>query len=226
MFSAIFKTLNQFSEPSFWRVFVRAMIISLILLGLCIWAGLEIASFVPKTDIGWINWIIDQLASFGVAVALFFLFPALASLVMGLYLDRIAEAVEQRYYAADPPGVPVGVVQSMSSAGKLAGQMLLINLIALPFYIVFLFFPLLSIGLYYVINGYLLNREYFEMVALRHGDEAQHRQLRRQHGGRLFVGGCLIAFLFSIPILNLTTPLLGTGLMVHLFKSFDREVQT
>ncbi|MEE8308676.1 MAG: EI24 domain-containing protein, partial [Gammaproteobacteria bacterium] len=184
------------------------------------------AGLVPKTEIGWINWIIEQLASFGVVFAILFLFPALASLVMGLFLDQIAAAVEQRYYPNDPPGVPVGIVQSMSSASKLAGQMLVFNLIALPFYIVFLFFPLLSAGLYYLINGYLLNREYFEMIALRHVDANQHKTLRRKHGGRLFVGGCLIAFLFSIPILNLTTPLLATGLMVHLFKGFEPGVRT
>jgi CysZ protein len=225
MFSAIFKTLNQFSEPTFWRVLVRAVIISLILLGLCIWAGVELAGLVPKTEIGWINWIIEQLSSFGVVFAILFLFPALASLVMGLFLDQIAAAVEQRHYPNDPPGVPVGIVHSMTSASKLAGQMLVFNLIALPFYIVFLFFPLLSAGLYYLINGYLLNREYFEMIALRHGDANQHKALRRKHGGRLFVGGCLIAFLFSIPILNLTTPLLATGLMVHLFKGFEPGVR-
>ena len=157
-------------------------------------------------------------------LAILLLFPAMSALVMGLFLDDIAQAVEQKHYVTDVPGKPVGLKESLISALKLAGEMLLLNLLALPFYLIFLFFPLLSVALYYGINGHLLNREYFELVAQRHGDAAHHKMMRKKHGGRLFLGGCVIAFLFTVPFINLAAPLLGTGLMVHLYKQFPEAM--
>jgi CysZ protein len=223
MINAIIKTINQFFEPSFWRVFVKSLVVTVTLLGLSLWAGLEMASSIPTTGYGWLDWTIDAITPFGAFLAALVLYPALSSLVMGLFLDDIALAVEQRHYPNDQKGTPIGVGRSLKSASQLAVTMVLVNLVALPFYLIFLFFPLMSIGLYYLINGYMLNKEYFEQIALRHGDAALHKALRRKHGGKLFLAGCAIAFLYSVPILNLTTPLLATGLMVHLFKDFNQH---
>ena len=218
MFATLFKTLDQFFEPAFWRVLAKTTLISIILLALSIWLGFQLVDYIPDANWDWVNWIVDNLAFVGVVVAMVIIYPALANMVAGLFLDDVAEAVEQRHYAADPPGIAVGIRTSMWSATKLAGWMLLVNLLALPFYIIFLFIPGLSLVLYYIINGWLLNKEYFELIAQRHGDEAQHQQLRRKHGGRLFLWGCVIAFVFTVPILNLAAPLLATGMMVHVFK--------
>ena len=223
MINAIIKTINQFFEPTFWRVFVKSLVITVILLGFSLWAGLEMASSIPTTGYGWLDWIIEAITPFGAFLAALVLYPALSSLVMGLFLDDIAMAVEQRHYPNDPAGTPIGVGRSLKSATQLAVTLVLVNLVALPFYLIFLFFPMMSIGLYYLINGYMLNKEYFEQVALRHGDAVMHKALRRKHGGKLFLAGCAIAFLYSVPILNLTTPLLATGLMVHLFKDFNQH---
>jgi len=223
MLNAILKTFNQFFEPAFWRVLLKSLLISGVLLGLCLWVGLEMVGSLPQTGYGWLDWIIEKISPVGAFLMAFILYPALASVVMGLFLDDIAKAVETRYYLDDRPGVPVGVRTSFVSALKLGLTMLVVNLVALPFYILFLFFPLLSLALFYLINGYLLNKEYFELIAQRHGDEALHKALRKKHGGRLFVGGCAIAFLFTLPFLNLTAPLLATGLMVHIFKDINQR---
>jgi CysZ protein len=223
MLTAILKTFNQFFEPAFWRVLLKSLLISGVLLGLCLWAGMEMVGAVPQTGYGWIDWIIEKISPIGAFLMAFILYPALASVVMGLFLDEIALAVETRHYPNDPPGVPVGVRTSFMSALKLGLTMLVVNLLALPLYILFLFFPILSLALFYLINGYLLNKEYFELIVQRHGDDALLKSLRKKHGGRLFLGGCAIAFLFTLPFLNLTAPLLATGLMVHIFKDINQH---
>jgi len=226
MISAIFKTFSQFIQPAFWRIFLLSLIVSGVLLGLSVWAGIWFADGLPETGTGWIDWIIDKVAPLSVVFMALFLYPALASMVMGLFLDDIAEAVEQKHYPGDAPGTPIGVGTGLWEAAKLGGEIVLENLIALQFCLIFRFFPLLSFALYYLINGYLLNKEYFELVAQRHGDKTQEKALRKRHGGKLFLGGCAIAFMFSIPLVNLMTPLLATGLMVHLFKGFQQEGAT
>jgi CysZ protein len=47
--------------------------------------------------------------------------------------------------------------------------------------------------------------------------------LRRRHGRTLFTAGLLIAFLLTIPIVNLLAPLIGTAVMVHVFETIRRE---
>ena len=73
---------------------------------------------------------------------------------------------------------------------------------------------------FYAVNGYLLGREYFEVVALRrHAAGGGHASLRRRHRGQLFLAGVIIAFLLTLPLINLIAPVIATAVMVHLYHS-------
>jgi len=100
---------------------------------------------------------------------------------------------------------------------------LLVNLLALPFYIAFFFMPFVSLALYYVVNGFLLSREYMELAGLRHLDGKSVRSLRRKNRGYVFLAGCLIAFLFTVPGVNLIAPIIGAAFMVHVFKTLSHR---
>jgi CysZ protein len=71
---------------------------------------------------------------------------------------------------------------------------------------------------FYVGNGYLLGREYFELAAMRHIPAAEARRLRLANRGTVFLCGLIIAGLASVPILNLLTPLFATSFMVQIYK--------
>jgi CysZ protein len=92
--------------------------------------------------------------------------------------------------------------------------LILVNLIALPFYLL----PGINLALFWIVNGYLLGREYFELVALRHLDVAAARALRRRHALRIFIAGIVIAAFATVPFLNLLSPLFATAFMVHTSK--------
>ncbi|MDX1581851.1 MAG: EI24 domain-containing protein, partial [Alphaproteobacteria bacterium] len=210
---AIGLTLNQINEPAFWKTLLKSLLLSVPLFVLIIWLGLEGIAAIPETGWLWgaVDWLVDKLGGVGVFFAALVLFPAIATMIMGAFLDDIAEAVEKRHYPADPAGTPMSIPAGIWSGLKLAIWTILLNLIALPFYLLGLFFPPLSLGLYYVINGWLLNKEYFEIAATRHVDKPTHKRLRQQYGGTLFLGGCVVAFLFTIPLLNLVAPHLGAA---------------
>ncbi|HZD25594.1 MAG TPA: hypothetical protein VE631_04980, partial [Alphaproteobacteria bacterium] len=76
---------------------------------------------------------------------------------------------------------------------------------------------------YYILNGYLLSREYFELVSLRHMDAKTVHAARKAGGLRLLTAGVGIAVLMTIPLVNLVAPLLATAVMVHLFKGLQRR---
>ena len=79
--------------------------------------------------------------------------------------------------------------------------------------------PPLNLVLYYILNGYLVSREYFELVALRRMEPPAASHMRKINKGRLLFAGIIITFLLTIPIVNLLTPVIATAFMVHVFHS-------
>jgi CysZ protein len=71
---------------------------------------------------------------------------------------------------------------------------------------------------FYIGNGYLLGREYFELAAMRHLAPAEARRLRKANRLTVFLSGLIITGLASVPILNLVTPLFATAFMVRIYK--------
>jgi uncharacterized protein involved in cysteine biosynthesis len=87
-----------------------------------------------------------------------------------------------------------------------------LNLIALPLYLV----PGANIPVYLALNGYLLGREYFTLVAGQRLPLREMEQLRRGQRGRLWLAGALIALMLMIPGFNLLAPVVAIAFMVHL----------
>jgi len=70
----------------------------------------------------------------------------------------------------------------------------------------------------FLVNAWLLGREYFELAAMRFYPPAEAKALRRRHAAYLFGAGMIIALFVSIPILNFATPVFAMTFMVHLHK--------
>ena len=82
-----------------------------------------------------------------------------------------------------------------------------------------LFIPGINILAFFLVNGYLLGREFFEFAAMRFRSEQEAKDLRRRNAGTVFMAGLVIAAFLAVPILNLLTPLFAAAMMVHLHKS-------
>ena len=139
------------------------------------------------------------------------MFPALATLFIGLFLDDVAEAVEQRHYPGDQPGraLPMGVAFAVTLRFTLL--VIVLNILVLPLYVVVIWFPPINMLIFYSLNGYLLGREYFELVARRHAPEPDVATLRKSNGMRVFLPGVVITFLLTIPFVNLLAPMVATA---------------
>jgi hypothetical protein len=148
------------------------------------------------------------------------LFPAFLPLIMSLFLDSVAAAVERRHYPGLAPARSSGIGETLLTGLRFAAVLIGLNLLALPLY---LLLPGANLVLFYLLNGYLLGREYLEQVALRHEIPAHTLRLREMHRGQLLAAGALIAFGASIPLLNLLVPVLATAFMVHVYKRVERR---
>jgi len=170
----------------------------------------------------WLDEFGDWIASAGfwavVTVGSYFLFPGIVTMVMSVLADQIAGAVEEEYYPNRPGTRKVPISDVLWSATKLTLLMVFLNMLAAIPYLI-LFFLTASTGalaLFIAINGYLLGREYYEMVAIRHVNQRAVTTSRITHSGKIFVVGAMIAGMFLVPFLNILAPIIGAAMMTHI----------
>ena len=197
----------------------RALLLSLLLaLGLLTVAWLLLTALLAGVRVAGISWLDSALAALGSVAALalaWMLFPALTLLLLGFFLDGILAAVERQHYPALGPPRRVGLGAALMSALRILALTLVVNLLALPLYLV----PAINFLVYYGLNGYLVGREYFELVALRRMDGAAARGMWRQHRGTLILAGVIVVFLLSLPLVNLVAPVVAAASMLHLVEA-------
>jgi CysZ protein len=213
MVSAFTKALALLGERPFWRIIwhiVLMTIATIVGLYAVVWGVL---THVTLVDIGWLNTLIAVLGGVAVVVLTWLLFPAVVTLVVSCFLERMIVAVETRHYPDLPAPTPLSLWHSVWVALRFTSVMLLLNLLAVPLY---LLLPGVNVIVFYGVNAYLLGREYFELVALRRLDPRTARRLRRSHQLQFFVAGLIITGLLTVPLLNLVAPLIAAAFMVHL----------
>ena len=218
---AILKAIRQFTDPAFRGVFVRSVLLSIVVfaaLTAFVWWALQSWGVLD----GLLGWLFGFFSWTLFAVVTWVLFPAIVTLFVSLFLDEIADAVEGHHYPDDPRGTALGYWEAFVIGLRFTSLLVLLNLCALFLYVLFFWMPLINVFIFYGLNGYLLSREYFDLVALRHGDEGQAARLRRKNAGKLFLTGVVFAFLLTIPVVNLMAPIIGVAAMVHIFKGLAR----
>lgn len=219
---AITRAINQLGEPAFRKVLIVSVLLALVVF-VALFFGIDwvLPEEVNISDWDWLNDALSGIMGYAAFPLLFlvawFFFPAVVTIFMGLFLDSIVDAVEDRYYPDRKAMRSSGLAESASAAARLGGMMILLNLLALPLYLLLVFTAVGPLILYLVINGYLLGREYFELVSMRHFLPADARKLRKSCRDRAFMAGVVIAVLFMVPFVNLVAPLLGAAMMVHVF---------
>ena len=196
--SSFFASLAQSADPRFRRV---------VLLGVALALGLLVAVYlgflwliqwaVPDTlTVPFIGPVggIDAVVSWGSGLLMLllsvFLMVPVASAFTGLFLEDIAQAVEDRHYPNLPPAHPVTLMDGMIASVNLFGLIVLANGLALVLYL--FAGPLIPI-VFWAVNGYLLGREYFTLVAMRRVGKPRARALWQVNRLRIWGAGVLMA---------------------------------
>ena len=169
------------------------------------------------------DWVAG-LAFFGALfVATFLMFPAVVTIVVGLFLDQVAEVVEQRHYPELGAPRKQSILETLGSTVKFAMIVVLLNLLVMPVYLILLFIPGANLVLYYLLNGYLIGREFFELAAFRRLEPVEAARLRKTYRGKVMMAGVMLTFLMTVPVVNLLAPVLGAAFMVHVTQDLLRR---
>ncbi|MEM9047781.1 MAG: EI24 domain-containing protein [Pseudomonadota bacterium] len=213
--------VSQSFDRRFVLVLVKALALTIALL-IGFWFGIGwLISLLPEWsisipfigDIG-LGILAARLAWVAVALASAVLMFPVAAIFIGFFLDEIASAVEARFYPHLQPVRPQPFFETLADAVAFFFVMVLANIIALLLYLISgPFAPFV----FWLVNGYLLGREYFQMVALRRLPPNEARALRKKHFGEVLLAGILMAVPLTVPILNLIIPILGVATFTHLY---------
>ena len=220
--SDFLRALGQLGDGRFLRVVLTGVALALALLA-GVYAGFLalIEMFTPgSVTIPWVGPVggLHSLLGWGslalmIVLSVFLMVPV-ASAFSGLFLESVVDAVEDRHYPALPPATPLPLGESLLDALGFFGVLVGVNLIALAA----LAFagPLVPLVLL-AVNGALLGREYFTLVAARRLGRVGARQLRVENRGQIWLAGVLMAVPLSVPLVNLVVPVLGVATFTHLF---------
>lgn len=224
MITSLFKAFAQLSDPRLRGVLKLGVLGALAAYVILVAAVWTILANVTLFQAAWADIGTDVAIGLAALVLPVLFFPALATTIMGTALERVADAVEDRHY----PGLnwprPQKWTEVLLTTLRFLAVMFAVNLAALPLYLALLITGL-TVVLVTLVNGYLLGREYFELVALRRLDPKQARLVFRNHLGKLWLAGAIIALLFGVPILNLAAPVIATAFMVHVFQSLRSQTE-
>ncbi len=221
MLKAFSKGLSQLNDgPTRGILFISVAVAVIVFFTLWSAVGYALTN-TALFQTGWLESAVDFLGGLATGMLTWFLFPGVVSATVGLFLDRVADRVEARHFPELPSTDGQPFFNSLLSSLRFLTVFVILNVLMLPF----LFFPPVFPFVFYGVNGYLLSREYFELVAFRRLDRNQARALRKANQGRLLLSGVVIAFLLTIPVVNLITPVVATATMIHLFETWRRKQQ-
>lgn len=225
--NAFFAALGQIGDPRFRSVLLRGVGLTILLLFAACAGAIWLINLMSGQEIslpfvGPVPWLNDVLNYSGIVLVLIlpvFLMIPVASAITSLFLDEVAQAVEDRHYPSlpDVPGIPFG--ETLRDALGFLGVLVAANLLAL---ILYAMFPPLAPFIFWGMNGFLMGREYFTLAAMRRLGREGARKLRAKHGPTIWLAGTLMAIPLSVPLVNLLIPILGAATFTHLFHSLNR----
>lgn len=211
MLHALSLAFGQLSDPRILRLIGFSLAITLGL-----FVGLYfLADYLISTYLSLDGWWGNLLSGVGTFLIAWFTFPMFAVALAALFSDQVIDAVMARHYPGRQMPHSVSIPEMIIDGLKMALIALVGNVLALVFLLVPFAYPFVAYGL----NGYLLGREYYEMPAFRRLPRPEAKALFERHRGRFVLSGVVIAFLSTIPFVNLIAPIIGIAFMVHMFES-------
>jgi uncharacterized protein involved in cysteine biosynthesis len=211
LFSPLARAIAQLDDPVFLGVMARCLAWS----AACFVALHLFAVWSVERVLHWhglLGWLVGFLASLGATLIAGWLFLPLAAVIGTLYIDRIAAAVERRYYPMLPParGAPLSV--QLWDGVSLGCRVLLLNVVGL---VLILILPGIGLAIAWAIAAYAIGRGLFAAVAMRRMPRGAATMIYRRARPVVLTYGGIMSISAYIPLLNLFIPLVGTAAMVH-----------
>lgn len=215
------RALGHLADRRFRSILLRSILIALATLAALSAGAIWALGLLPETvhlpligEVGLPFATLEGLAVGAAVLLSLVLMVPVAALVVTFFLDEAAAAVEEACYPGLGPARATGFLEELRTGIAFMVTLIAVNALALLFYL--LSGPLAPLA-FWAVNGYLIGREYFELVALRRVSLDEMKRLRRRHLIQIWLAGVLVAVLLTLPLAGLVAPLLGVATLVHTF---------
>ena len=221
------KAVGQLGDPRFRRVLLLGLGLTIallfgiyaVVLGAVSWLAPDTVALPWVGDVTWVSSLISGASILLMLVLSIFLMVPVASAFTSLFLDDVANAVEEIHYPEMPPVDPLPWGQAISDTLRFLGLIISANIAALILYV---FLPFAAPLIFWGLNGFLLGREYFQLVAMRRMDRLAARAMWQENRIQIWLAGALMAVPLSLPLINLLVPILGAATFTHLYHRLDQ----
>ncbi|WP_171235628.1 EI24 domain-containing protein [Ruegeria sp. HKCCA6837] len=222
--NAFFNALGQIGDPKFRGVLLRGVGLTILLLIAACAGAIWLINWLSGNEIslpfiGAVPWLNDVLNYSGIVLVLIlpvFLMVPVASAITSIFLDEVAQAVEDKHFPSLQPARRIPVSEAALDGLSFLGVLIVANLLALILYAIFT--PLAPF-IFWAMNGFLLGREYFTLAAMRRVGRDGARKLRAKHATTIWVAGTLMAIPLSVPLVNLMIPIIGAATFTHIYHA-------
>ncbi|WP_171176090.1 MULTISPECIES: EI24 domain-containing protein [unclassified Ruegeria] len=222
--NAFFNALGQIGDPKFRGVLLRGVGLTILLLIAACAGAIWLINWLSGNEIslpfiGAVPWLNDVLNYSGIVLVLIlpvFLMVPVASAITSIFLDEVAQAVEDKHFPSLQPARRIPVSEAVLDGLSFLGVLIVANLLALILYAIFT--PLAPF-IFWAMNGFLLGREYFTLAAIRRVGRDGARKLRAKHATTIWVAGTLMAIPLSVPLVNLVIPIIGAATFTHIYHA-------
>ena len=220
-------TLRQLGDPRFRKVLILGVglgcarwvaFFAALMWLLNAWLGPE-ATLPFIGNVTWLDDLLSWTAFISMLVLSVFLMIPVASAITSMVLDDVADAVEDRHYTHLPKADRVPFWDALRDTVNFLGVLIAANIFALILYVMF---PPFALFIFWGLNGFLLGREYFQLVAMRRLGRLGARHMFRDNIGQIWLAGALMAMPLSVPLINLLVPIVGAATFTHLFHRLSR----
>lgn len=213
MIEAISTSISDLTSKPFRSIVLKSIGLTILLLVAALFAMPTLAANTGWNPFPYSDVLFGWIAGIGTFLLMGYLIVPITALFAGLFLDNIADVVEEHHYPHRKKGVAMPTAQAVWTGVKFMLIVIFSNLLLLPF----ILFGGLGFILIYALNGYLLGREYFELAALRHHNIGEVKQLRKDNQMLVYGAGFIVAVVATIPYLNILVPIFATSLLVHIY---------
>lgn len=222
MVEAALRALGQMGDRRFRSALWASILWTLLaFVGLAVALLFTLGHWLALLGVGWLGAVFAVLAA---GFAAWLLFVPLAAGIATLYTERVAAAVEARWYPGLPPGRPASLAsQAWDGVAvflRLAlAQVLLLVLLHTG---LVLFLPWAGV-LWLALSGWAYARGLFVALAMRRLPRGAAITSWRVCRIPAIGVGILVALASLVPVLNLAAPLLGIAALVHVLERPVRD---
>ena len=222
MISSFLKTFGQVNDPKIRKALALATLLTLLSIILAVTLGvalldrlfdffsMTLQSWFGKGE-SWFRGFAQLLGGSLIFLICYMVFAGIHGAFVGIFIDDILDAVKKKHYPEIPWQKPPGFIKSCLFSARLLSLTFALNLLASPLLILAWFFPPVGLFLQIVLNGYLLGKEYGQLVEFRIPENVSVVPKPKY-----FLNGMIASIIWVIPVLNLLAPILLAGSVLHL----------